>query len=116
MVLEQEENWFGPRLKFLRETAGLTQLKLAEEMSVSLQTVREWERGDKFPHLRRLPQLAALLDAEPGDFFPVRQPNEGAMAESGRERSEQNFEQYLQWLEERLTAIVRELRSRRSPD
>lgn len=69
-VLSTEENWFGPRVKAFRERAGISQLKLAEEMGVSLQTVREWERGVKFPHLRRLLLLAQVLGVEAGQFFP----------------------------------------------
>lgn len=70
VVLSNEDNWFGRRLKILRERAKIAQTKLAEEMGVSQQTVREWERGDKFPHLRRLLLLAQVLGVEPGQFFP----------------------------------------------
>lgn len=38
---------------------------------MSLQTVREWERGVKFPHLRRLLLLAQVLGVEAGQFFPT---------------------------------------------
>lgn len=68
--LKTDENWFGPRVKAFRERAGLSQLKLSEEMDVSLQTVRDWERGTKLPHLRRVPQLARALGVEAGQFFP----------------------------------------------
>ena len=69
-ALNEEENWFGSRVKNYRERAGLSQLKLAEEMEVSLQTVRDWERGEKYPHLRRLLGLARVLGVEVGQFFP----------------------------------------------
>jgi transcriptional regulator with XRE-family HTH domain len=39
-------------------------------MEVSLQTVREWERGRKYPHLRKLPRLGQVLGVLPGSFFP----------------------------------------------
>ncbi len=68
--LNSDDNWFGPRVKAFRERVGLSQLKLSEEMDVSLQTVRDWERGTKFPHLRRVPQLARVLGVEAGQFFP----------------------------------------------
>lgn len=70
VVLNTEENWFGPRVKTFRERAKMTQQTLSEEMGVSLQTVREWERGVKLPHLRRLLLLAQVLGVEAGQFFP----------------------------------------------
>lgn len=39
-------------------------------MGVSEQTVRQWERGRKFPHLRKLPRLGEVLGVQPGSFFP----------------------------------------------
>lgn len=68
--MQLEENWFGDRLKFCRDKVGSTQAELAEAVDVSPQTVRDWERGRKFPHMRKLPAIAAALGIEVGSLFP----------------------------------------------
>jgi len=65
-----EENWFGNRLRICRENVNCTQEKLAEAVQVSLQTVKDWERGRKYPHMRKLPVIAAALGVEVGALFP----------------------------------------------
>lgn len=111
-VLSTEENWFGPRVKAFRERAGISQLKLAEEMGVSLQTVREWERGVKFPHLRRLLLLAQVLGVEVGQFFPptgysARWPQNAG----GGEMADQSLDpKVLARIERRLTTALEEFR------
>lgn len=39
----------------------MTQMSLAAEMGVSVQTVQNWELGRKFPSMKRLPELAEAL-------------------------------------------------------
>lgn len=39
----------------------MTQMELAEEMSVSFQAVSSWERGSTMPDISRLPQLCDTL-------------------------------------------------------
>ena len=44
-----------------RRQKNLTQMELAEEMSVSFQAVSSWERGNTMPDISRLPQLCSIL-------------------------------------------------------
>ena len=78
-----EENWFGTRLKTLRERAGLTQEQLAERMDVSGQSVWDWENGRKRPGLGRVPRLSEVLGVEPGSLFPSQREALRARGDEG---------------------------------
>ena len=49
-------------LKKLREEKGLTQSELAEELSVTPQSVSRWEKGLAYPDIEKLPQLSKLFE------------------------------------------------------
>ena len=51
----------GETIKKLREKKRLTQLQLAEKLTVSDKTVSKWETGRGLPDISILPQLAAAL-------------------------------------------------------
>jgi transcriptional regulator with XRE-family HTH domain len=51
------------QLKFIREQRGLLQAELAQILSVSPQTISNWETGDRTPRLADILRLA--------DFFGV---------------------------------------------
>ena len=49
-------------LKRLRRERGNTQDDLANHLSISVQAVSKWERGDGFPDITLLPSLAYFLN------------------------------------------------------
>ncbi|MBE6755512.1 MAG: helix-turn-helix transcriptional regulator [Ruminococcaceae bacterium] len=55
--------YLGENLKNLRRKRNLTQEKLAEFLGVSFQAVSKWERGDTYPDISMLPEIA--------DFFKI---------------------------------------------
>ena len=55
--------YFGENLRNLRRGRNLTQENLADVFGVSFQTVSKWERGDSYPDITMLPEIA--------DFFKV---------------------------------------------
>lgn len=55
--------YLGEKLKELRHKRNLTQEKLADFLGVSFQAVSKWERGDTYPDIAMLPEIA--------DFFKV---------------------------------------------
>jgi transcriptional regulator with XRE-family HTH domain len=59
---------FGPRLKALREKAGLSGAQLAEKAGTSRQQVHQLERGDYRPSWDMVQALAAALGV-PTDTF-----------------------------------------------
>lgn len=56
----------------LRQSAGLTQLKLAEMLNYSDKAVSKWERGESIPDLRVLIQLAQLYHISLDDIVSLQ--------------------------------------------
>lgn len=56
-------------IKARREAAGLTQLELAEAMSVLQSAVSNWETENALPRSRQLPALARILGCSINDLF-----------------------------------------------
>jgi transcriptional regulator with XRE-family HTH domain len=66
----------GERIRLARERKGWTQLNFAIEAGVSPSSVQRWEAG-KLPRVRRLMELAELLDVEVSEFIePVSERDE----------------------------------------
>lgn len=49
---------FNEKLKLLRETKGISQEKLAEEIGVQVQLIKKWESGDEVPDMHNLMALS----------------------------------------------------------
>ena len=65
-ILERSDTmniYFGENLRTLRRGKNLTQENLADVFGVSFQTVSKWERGDTYPDITMLPEIA--------DFFKI---------------------------------------------
>lgn len=58
------KEWFGPRLRELREAAGLTHQQLAERAGVSVDGVSQWERGVREPGWGSVLSLAQALGVD----------------------------------------------------
>ena len=61
---------FGEKLRGLRESAGLIQERLATQLDVATQTVRNWEAGRVEPNLEHKEQLAALYEVSLTELDP----------------------------------------------
>ena len=62
--------FFGSNLQYLRrETGGMTQEKLAEQMGVSRQTVSKWESGEAYPELHKLMDLCGIFHCKLDDLL-----------------------------------------------
>lgn len=57
-------NYFGDNVSFYRKRLDITQEDLAEEMSVSRQTVSRWENNSAFPDVETLIRLCELFDCD----------------------------------------------------
>lgn len=49
-------------IRYLRESAGLTQGELAQKLGVSRITILRWETGENEPRSRHIRDLARILD------------------------------------------------------
>ncbi|HEY1191893.1 MAG TPA: helix-turn-helix transcriptional regulator [Gemmata sp.] len=73
--------WFGPRLRELRDKAGLTQAALAKAIGMSQARIAEYEGPKAFrPSWETVLRLCFALDIEPQAF--MREPVEKENAES----------------------------------
>ena len=52
----------GEYIKASRQEKDMTQSTLAEKLGVTAQAVSKWERGQSFPDLSRLDDLAEILE------------------------------------------------------
>ena len=63
--------YFGENLKNLRKQKNLTQERLAEFLGVSFQTVSKWERGDTYPDITILPEIASFFRVSVDELLGV---------------------------------------------
>ena len=57
-------------IKRARLLKGVTQIDLAKELGVSHVTVNKWEKGKMFPDVKRLKQVADVLNVHVEDLLP----------------------------------------------
>lgn len=53
---------FGKTITFLRTQKGITQAELGERLGISFQAVSKWERGETYPDISILTDLADILN------------------------------------------------------
>ena len=53
--------YLNESIKKLRRERNLTQEALAEFLGVTFQTVSNWERGESYPDITMLPEIASFL-------------------------------------------------------
>ena len=57
-----DTNKVASNIKNARTKMNMTQMNLADEMSVSFQAVSNWERGNSMPDISKLPELCKILN------------------------------------------------------
>lgn len=57
------------RIKDARVAKNMTQMNLADAMSVSYQAVSNWERGNSMPDISKLEELCRVLDLSVGELL-----------------------------------------------
>lgn len=62
------ENSIASQIKKLRKSRGWTQPQLADQLSVSKQTISNWETGIKVPRMGSLQKLADLFNVKIGEI------------------------------------------------
>jgi transcriptional regulator with XRE-family HTH domain len=63
------ESVIGNNLRRFRKARSLTQEDLAAEVGVDIRQIGRIERGQSYPSIGLLVELAELLGVEPGQFF-----------------------------------------------
>ena len=74
--------YFSENLKELRRTKKLTQERLADFLGVAFQTVSKWERGETYPDISMLPEIAGFFGVSVDALLGVnRAENEAEITE-----------------------------------
>lgn len=98
--------YFGENLKNLRKQRNLTQEKLADFLGISFQTVSKWERGDTYPDITTLPDIASFFKVSVDELLGInRAENEKEILERLREYDNLTDS-------ELMTQIIEELRKK----
>ena len=62
----------GMMISSLRKEKGMTQLELAEKMSVTDKAVSKWERDLSFPDINSIPKLAEIFEVSVDDLMHTK--------------------------------------------
>ncbi|MBL0915585.1 MAG: helix-turn-helix transcriptional regulator [Sphingopyxis sp.] len=86
-IPEQGEASFGARFIKFRQSAGLTQAKLASQIGVSVPAICAWERNKSRPKAKRLEAISAILGVSVGELIGQAEgPSLRRLIRNSRER------------------------------
>jgi transcriptional regulator with XRE-family HTH domain len=74
-------------LKELRKKKNNTQEELADFLTVSINAVSKWERGECYPDIELLPKIAAYYDVSVDDLLGVGEIRKKERIEDYQEKS-----------------------------
>ena len=96
--------YLSENLKNLRRGKDITQEKLAEYLGVTFQSVSNWERGESYPDITMLPEIASFFGVSTDELLGV-----GRVDEEELLRLLEDYDN-LQWdVENKKKALKREL-------
>lgn len=84
--------YFGENLKKLRQDRNLTQERLADFLGVSFQTISKWERGDNYPDITVLPEIASFFNISVDSILGVNKAENEAEIEEFIEQYDNLFD------------------------
>ncbi len=79
----------GERIKILRKLNNITQEELAEQMSVSRQSVSKWESNQSVPDIEKIISLSAYFDTST-DYLLTGKKEETVNHDTPKESKEEN--------------------------
>lgn len=71
-AIEKLKKLFGARIKSIRETRGLTQEQLAEDIDMNTVYLSNIERGKENPTLNLIIRISTALNVELGELFEFK--------------------------------------------
>lgn len=76
--------YLSENIKRLRREKDLTQEKLAEYLGVTFQSVSNWERGESYPDITMLPEIASFFGVSTDDLLGL-----------GKAKAQEKIQEYL---------------------
>ncbi|MFZ2632581.1 MAG: helix-turn-helix transcriptional regulator [Desulfosalsimonadaceae bacterium] len=106
----------GDRIKNLRKNLGLSQIDLAEKISLSFQQIQKYEKGQTKITVDRLQQISEALNVSIRSFFTedvMPQQVSSPIPEYGSDKSEGRYSQLLTKEEVYFLKIFRKIENRK---
>ncbi len=99
--------YLGENIKRLRQEKGITQETLADFLGVTFQSVSRWERGESYPDITTLPEIAAYFKISVDELL-------GANRAENEEEIKRLLEEHdnLHWNEKALWDSINNLKER----
>lgn len=69
-----EMKQIGKKITDLRKATNMTQMELADKLSISFQAVSNWERGNTMPDISKLPELAEIFGISVDELLNGKAP------------------------------------------
>ena len=80
------QKFVGSQVRVFRDRKGISQIELAERISVSKETIGKIERGAAAPSFRTLDKLCRELRISPRSLFPAERNETGEAASTALEK------------------------------
>lgn len=80
------QKFVGSQVRVFRDRKGISQIELAERISVSKETIGKIERGAAAPSFRTLDKLCRELRISPRYLFPAEKNESGEPASTALEK------------------------------
>lgn len=107
----------GKKIRTLRLAKGITQEKLAQELSVTPQAVSRWENGQSLPDIIMLPQISVCFGVRIDDLFELSDESKFERIENMTVKegflSRADFDDAERFYKERLALDAQEAKSLR---
>lgn len=105
------QHFLGSQVRVFRDRRGLSQIELAERISVSKETVGKIERGDAAPSFKTLDKLCRELRISPRNLFPADKHENDEPASTALEKlvtkASKLNDNEVEWLLELIETIAR---------